>query len=198
MAKAKTKQEKSPRLTLKRKTIILLGILLLILFIIAGVGIAKKLATDKVSQGQKDLLNRSLEATESVYSHFEHGIIGTKQDGQPPVNSCKRVGVKYSTEFNCGTKASLSVVGLAEGDYLTLDDRMADIYRSSEYFERVSYTQPHDNGLDRGLTGSVDSRIRGTDQRCYYISNYMPEEKAARFNWGCSLVAKTQLFPLGN
>ena len=193
----KTKQKKPSRKTFSKKRIALLiiGVFILLIGILVAVKIFE---ANKTVQDEKDLLIKALNATQVAYSRFSGEITNPKENTQSPVNECTRAGGKFSGIFNCGPSARLTVTDLDESQYLILNNKALDIYKASGYFELIGSAQPHDDGLDPGLTGNAGSRLSGADLRCYDSSNYRSEKKGATFNWGCVLVSKIQHFPLEN
>lgn len=193
MVKSKQKNGALKVVSKKKMVFMVAGILALLIVALIAVRIYE---SNQTIQDQKSLLNKSLEATRSVYNQYASDVSNPKKSTLSPSNNCVKVGAKYSTDFNCGTSAILTVYELDEVQYITLNNRALEIYRSNEGFERVGVTQPKDNGLNSGLTGTASSRFRDSDLHCYYSSNYRPEKRAASFSWSCTLVSRTQLFPL--
>lgn len=149
---------------------------------------------NKALEDKKDLLDRSLVAVRSVYEKFYSQTPETKQEVVSVGGRCSSAG-KYSSLYTCGPKAALKVDNIDEAQYLALNDRAINLYKESSYFTGVSSSRPATNELDPGLTGVAGAWLSGSNMECHYISNYIPEKKAATFAWGCNLRINDKYYP---
>ncbi|TAH32941.1 hypothetical protein EYC58_02180 [Candidatus Saccharibacteria bacterium] len=188
---AKSKQKKNLHKITKRKTalaIVCLVIVGLVIFIAI-----KIFEANKLQQEQRELMTRSLQATEAVYDQFFDTIPNPKQKTSPTHGECSSAG-KFSIRYTCGPEARLTVTSLGLSQYLDLNNLALKIYKENGYFEKVSSKAPYENGLDPGLTGIIAGKLRGSDMNCYSFSNYVPEKSTATFSWGCTLLSNNKFF----
>lgn len=189
----KTSQKKqSQKKSDKRKIFLIIGGLLVLgLAVFAAVKIYEK---NRALEEKKSLLDRSFVAVKDVYNKFYSQAPDPKQKDTPARGRCSSAG-KYSTLYTCGPEAQLTLTNLEESEYRNLNNSALNSYEQSEYFYKFGSTQPRPSRLDPGLVSMAGTSLKGSDMGCYYISNYVPEKKAATFSWGCKLDINDQYYP---
>lgn len=188
---AKPKRKKNlPKITKKR---IFLIIFFIFLCAVATFVAVKAFEASALYHKQKDLMRRSLQVTQAIYEQFSDKVTYPQQKTLPTRGRCSDGG-KYSTRYTCGPEANLTVSDLDDSSFLDLNNAAIKVYKESGYFERIGSSQPHDNKLSPGITATIGSRLKGSDMRCYYISNYVSGKKTATFSWGCTLVSNNKFF----
>ncbi len=193
MAKITQKKKNQTRLSKRKIFLIVVSLLTILLGVFVSVKIYEK---NRAIEDKKNLLDRSFEATLGVYEEFSNQAPAPKEKDKPTRGRCSSAG-KYSTLYTCGPEAQVTVTNLDESQYRSLNDLALNMYRDSGYFERIGSTEPRNNGLDPGLTGTAGSRLSGSDMRCYYSSNYNYDKRTATFAWGCKLKINDKYYSTG-
>lgn len=193
MVKITQKKKIQTKLNKRKIFLIVASLLTILLGVFVSVKIYEK---NRAIEDKKNLLDKSFGAVQSVYDKFSNEAPEPKQKDTPARGRCSSAG-KYSTLYTCGPEAQLTVADLDESRYRDLNNLAVSIYEQSGYFDGVGSTEPHENNLDPGITGTAGATLKDSDMSCYYISNYVQDKKTATFAWGCKLKINDKYYPTG-
>lgn len=177
-------KQKKPQKKINNKRKIFLIVIVAVFILCVGWFVVRMVEDNIAKQEEEKLFDRSFAAIQVVYDQFYDRIAVPKQKTLPVHGQCSSAG-KYSTLYNCGPEADITVTELDERQYRDLNQTAVDIYRGSISFDNISTKEPYENGLDPGLTSIAGARLKGSGLTCYYLSNYVPEKKTATFSWSC-------------
>lgn len=178
--------------------IIIFSVIALLVALVAVTSLLKDVEKKRVAQEQKHMLSQSLKNVEQVYYEFAESMPYAKDYKERPSNLCSRVGAVNITEYGCGNRSSLSLQGIEESDYRTINDQFNNIYLSNDAFKDVKIEQPIEVSYVKGMGGSINSIHKNTGTKCYASSLYERSTKVATFDIGCSEVVKEAIFPLSD
>jgi len=194
---AKSNRKKPFQITPKRKVMIVLLLLATVFAVlIAVLALVNNFEENRIIEGQRGTLNRSLSEVSKVYYSFVDGVSYEKELVRKPINSCADRTHKFDKkEYGCSTRAVVRVSNIDEDQFLALNEQAVGAYHENGSFQILKVEQPRRLSFSSGLVGRTSSKFAGSDIYCYLTSDYSPEKKSGSFSFSCNVTSSSQLFP---